>query len=206
MIKINLCFHFNQNPVHSLPKPAMANPNRLEGQIFEKSSCWGHETALFLKFSRFSSKIVIFKRLEKGRGLAMAGAKTEMNKWRNSARNETLWCQLEHEAFEKSIWQNNDPQKPSKISNFGFQCDRDFVVSLKQIKKGIGSCGKSLNLEKFNNWKSNLRLNKTRTKIVKNIWYSGHFFLKFWQKVAQKRTALEKLRRRILPFVFWNAR
>ncbi len=41
-------------------------------------------------------------RLEKGRGLTMAGVKTEMNKWWNSARNEALWCQLEHEAFEKN--------------------------------------------------------------------------------------------------------
>jgi hypothetical protein len=46
---------------------------------------------------------------------------------------------------------------------------------------------------------------QTRRKIVKNIGYFGHFFLKFLQKVAQKRTALEKLRSTILPFVFENA-
>ncbi len=30
--------------------PAMANPNRLEGHIFEKSPFWGPKFGLFLKF------------------------------------------------------------------------------------------------------------------------------------------------------------
>jgi hypothetical protein len=54
--------------------------NRLEGQIFEKSSCWGPESGLFLQFGRFSSKTAIFQRLYKGRGLAMTGPNAEMNK------------------------------------------------------------------------------------------------------------------------------
>jgi hypothetical protein len=32
------------------PTPAMANPNRLEGHIFEKSPFWGPKFGLFLKF------------------------------------------------------------------------------------------------------------------------------------------------------------
>jgi hypothetical protein len=37
---------------------------------------------------------------------------------------------------EKNSGQNNDSQKPSKISSFGFYCDRDFVVSgkIEQLK------------------------------------------------------------------------
>jgi hypothetical protein len=30
-------------------KPAIANPNRLKGQIFEKSSCWGPKCGRFIK-------------------------------------------------------------------------------------------------------------------------------------------------------------
>jgi hypothetical protein len=137
----------------------------------------------------------------------MAGAKTEMNKWRNSARNETLWCQLEHEDFEKNSGQNNDPQKPLKISSFGFLCDRDFLVSLKQIKK-IKELGVAGNLWIWKNWtieNPTCGPKKIEQKLWKTSGIFAIFFFKFWQKVTQKRTALEKLRRTKLPFVFENA-
>ncbi len=57
----------------------MANPNRLEGHTFEKSSCWGVKSGLFLKIksillqnSNISeiSRRAVLESFE-GRGLAM---------------------------------------------------------------------------------------------------------------------------------------
>ncbi len=81
----------------------MANPNRLEGQIFWKIVMLGAESGPFQKFSRFSSKIVIFKRLGEvprvGHGWAL-NFDEQMMKF-STKFDDLIWCQLEHQAFEE---------------------------------------------------------------------------------------------------------
>jgi hypothetical protein len=106
----------------------------------------------FLKIRRFSSKIAIFKRVEKGRGLAMAGSKLRGTNDEIQLEMRRSDVSLNTKPLKKTMGKNNDPKAVKNFKFVVFICDRDFVVVLKQIKKiGIGSCGISLNLEKFNN-------------------------------------------------------
>ncbi len=83
----------------------------------------------FLKFSRFSSKTAIFKRLEKGRGLAM----TESKNWDEQMKKFSTKSDALKSARTRSLWGKNWAKSDSKkaVKNLKLSFSFDHLVPYK---------------------------------------------------------------------------
>jgi hypothetical protein len=113
-----ICVFFSiRNPVHFSQNQPW--PTQIDSRTnFRQIVMLGARIWTFLKFSRFSSKTAIIKRLEKGRGLAM----TEPKNWDEQMMKFSTKSDALKSARTRSLWGKNWAKSDSKkaVKNLKF--------------------------------------------------------------------------------------